>query len=328
MSRNDYASMKDSHKHGDKGFPVAAYFVSDTPPVSEDGEFVNLPLHYHDEAEIFYMAEGSCRYYIDGVGYELGEGEAIFVRPGALHWAKLTPPLRKTTSVTVTFHPDFLYGKSEDVTSAVYLPMILEGRKLAGPVISHHCSWQSQIIDDTLAIVELFGGSGCECGDERHTDVTLRLKCESDGSELKAKSLLLDIFYLFTRYSAPPAPGRGGSKSAYKCFVDSVGYLHAHYNEKLTLSALAAQALMSEGHYSRVFSRYMGQSPFEYLISYRVNRSIWFLVNTDMKIIDIASECGFQNISYYNRRFREIMHCTPTEYRRGNGDVCRRSEET
>lgn len=320
MADRGGVSKKDSHIHGSESFPVAVYRVSDIPGrtvVGKGGEFVNLPLHWHLEAEIFYMEEGACRYYIDGVGYELGAGEAIFVRPGALHWAKLED-VERAVSVSVTFHPDFLSGVTNDITASVYLPAIFEGGAGQGQVFSRKIAWQSEIIDDFLRIVELFDVPEEGDGDERHTDVTLKLKGENDGSELRIKSLFLDIFYLMTKNSASRRAGKGGSRSAYKCLLDSIDYLHAHYNEKLTLSTLAAKALMSEGHYSRVFSKYMGESPFSYLNSYRINRSIWFLVNTDMKIIDVAPECGFPNVSYYNRRFSEIMHCTPTEYRREN----------
>ncbi len=319
MYREDYLSNKDSHRHGSESFPVAVYIVSDDPgQIAPGGEFVNLPLHWHEEAELFYMTEGSCVYYIDGVGYELGEGDAIFVRPGVLHRAKLTGDGRRATSVSVTFHPDFLLGRSGDVATNVYLPAIFDGERRAGPVISRDVPWQAEIIGDIRAIAELFGAREIDTSRGAHTDVTLRLKNEADGSELRIKSLFFDIFYLFTKNSEPRAEALGTSRSAYKCLLDSIAYLHAHYGEKLTLRALSSRALMSEGHYSRVFSRYMGCSPFSYLNSYRINRSLWFLINTDMKIIDVASECGFQNISYYNRRFSEIMRVTPTEYRRKN----------
>lgn len=321
MDREEYISHKDSHVHGDGSFPVAAYWVLDPPGASahdQKTEFVNLPLHWHDEAEIFYMIKGGCLFFIDDGEFPLNEGEAVFVRPGALHWAKLTRPSEAAVSVSVTFHPDFLTGSGQDVTSSKYLPLILEDGRLADPVINRSSAYRSRILDDFLEIVGFFDDSACDIGAEEHKDVTLRLREDEDGSELRIKSLFFDIFYMFIKQTAPHAGEYGMSRSSYRCLLRSIQYLHEHYNEKLTLSELSSRAMMSEGHFSRVFMRYMGKSPFEYLNAYRVNRSIGLLVNTDMKIIDIASESGFQNVSYYNRRFREIMHCTPTEYRENN----------
>ena len=56
--------------------------------------------------------------------------------------------------------------------------------------------------------------------------------------------------------------------------------------------------------------------PVVYLNSYRIQRSLELLDNTDNKIIEIASMCGFDHVGYFNRKFMEYMKCTPTEYRK------------
>lgn len=59
----------------------------------------------------------------------------------------------------------------------------------------------------------------------------------------------------------------------------------------------------------------MKRTPFSYLNQYRIERSCELLVNTDLSISDIALRAGFNSFSYYSKRFRKIMHCTPSEYR-------------
>ncbi len=68
-------------------------------------------------------------------------------------------------------------------------------------------------------------------------------------------------------------------------------------------------------YWRRFFREIAGVSPIRYLISYRLERACSLLVHTTQSVTDIALECGFENISYFIRKFREEKGCTPKEYR-------------
>ncbi len=61
----------------------------------------------------------------------------------------------------------------------------------------------------------------------------------------------------------------------------------------------------------------MGEQPsvIQYLISYRLERACHLLLHTTESVTDIALNCGFENISYFIRKFREFTKETPKEYR-------------
>ena len=63
-------------------------------------------------------------------------------------------------------------------------------------------------------------------------------------------------------------------------------------------------------------SNYYNISPFEYLNYIRIIHASKLLKSTKKLITDIASECGFDNISYFNRVFKRIMGITPNAYRK------------
>ena len=55
-----------------------------------------------------------------------------------------------------------------------------------------------------------------------------------------------------------------------------------------------------------------------YLLRYRIEKAAGLLLSTEKKAGEIATICGFSDISYFTRRFREINGCTPLEYRKEN----------
>lgn len=59
-----------------------------------------------------------------------------------------------------------------------------------------------------------------------------------------------------------------------------------------------------------------GKTPIEYINSYRINQSCKLLMRQDSSISDIAAEVGFENFSYFIRKFKEFKGCTPTKFRK------------
>ncbi|KZL91882.1 helix-turn-helix transcriptional regulator [Clostridium magnum] len=94
-----------------------------------------------------------------------------------------------------------------------------------------------------------------------------------------------------------------------------LSYIQENYKENVTLDDIAKNVNLSRAECSRFFKRMTGQTPFEYLISYRINQSTLLLRNSDLPITEIAEEVGFGSVSYYIEKFRKQINCTPKEFR-------------
>lgn len=97
-----------------------------------------------------------------------------------------------------------------------------------------------------------------------------------------------------------------------------IDYMYDHHNRKLTLHEVAQQIYVSDDYASRLLKRQHGKSFEEFLAFIRAEISIRFLLNTDMSISTIASECGFSAPRYYNAAFTRAYGCSPVEYRKKN----------
>ncbi|MDF9867617.1 AraC-like DNA-binding protein [Bacilli bacterium PM5-3] len=95
----------------------------------------------------------------------------------------------------------------------------------------------------------------------------------------------------------------------------SISYIQANYQDKITLEEIASHVNLSRGEFCRFFKKITSQTPFEYLISYRINQSALLLRDTDLTITEIANMVGFGSASYYTEKFRKQVNCTPKQYR-------------
>ena len=95
-----------------------------------------------------------------------------------------------------------------------------------------------------------------------------------------------------------------------------IAFIHANLDQPIDRDVLAEQAHMSVGAFSRFFKLRIGKTLPRYLNELRVGWACRLLANEQIKITDLACECGFRNLANFNRRFHEITKLTPRDYRR------------
>ncbi len=97
---------------------------------------------------------------------------------------------------------------------------------------------------------------------------------------------------------------------------DVIGWLERSITQPVSIAALAGRAHLSERHFTRRFREVTGQSPLEWLLARRVDRSLELLERSDQSIDEIATVAGFANATTYRLHFRHRMNTTPSQYRR------------
>ena len=93
-------------------------------------------------------------------------------------------------------------------------------------------------------------------------------------------------------------------------------WLSAHYAEPLRVADAAGVCSFSASHFMRWFRQMTGQSFIAFLNEYRLNTAAEALQTTDETVLTIASRCGFENLSYFNRAFKAHFGMTPRDYRK------------
>ncbi|RNL77853.1 AraC family transcriptional regulator [Sinomicrobium pectinilyticum] len=89
-----------------------------------------------------------------------------------------------------------------------------------------------------------------------------------------------------------------------------------HFNEVISLDAVAEKANMSKNAFCRYFKKRTNKTFFQFLIEIRIEHACKLLYrNPELSISIISEMCGFQNITNFNRKFKELKHITPSQYR-------------
>lgn len=92
-------------------------------------------------------------------------------------------------------------------------------------------------------------------------------------------------------------------------------YIHDHYMDDIRLGTLADLAGMSTSAFSRFFKLHTGNTLREYLINIRLGNAARLLLDTSESIANISFFCGFNNLSNFNRIFKDRKVCSPSEFR-------------
>ncbi len=93
-------------------------------------------------------------------------------------------------------------------------------------------------------------------------------------------------------------------------------YISNNYHEDISLEKVSSTVNMSSFYFCRFFKETLGICFSDYIKLYRIKKAETQLTETEKSVLEIAFENGFSSASYFNRVFKELKFCSPTEYRK------------
>ena len=280
---------KELVEHGTPAFPIACY--------DDDWSMEMLPWHWHEEWEAAVITEGSAVVAIGNEKRVLHAGEGFFANSSILHscWNADTGVCRFHSLV---FHPRLIGGSPDSVFHRHYVRPLLEHPALESIFLSPDIPWQKAALEALCAAWE-------QC------------VLEPEGYEFHVRAALSEMIFLLCR--SMPVPRETDSRSSRNAdrIKTMLSFIHDHFNQELTTADIAASASVSESECLRCFRKTIGTTPIQYVKQYRIQQAANLLRTTNARVADIAAECGFQDMSYFTKSFRERMGSVPTQYRNG-----------
>jgi len=109
---------------------------------------------------------------------------------------------------------------------------------------------------------------------------------------------------------------RGRRSEGRKAVDELLSYIQSHYQEDLSLGAVAEAFHMNPAYLSRLFKQETGRNFNEYASDIRMAKAAELLSDLDLRTDDIAGMVGFDNPKYFYKKFKDRFGCTPAEYRK------------
>lgn len=253
--------------------------------------FYCVPMHWHSEFELNFIREGSAEFICGGEKFISSKGDIIITQPNVLHSIY---PCDGTSQVydTLVFSSEIFGGSESDRFISECIRPLIDGRMQLLTHITPNHHYYSEL---AMSAENIFS---CAKGDTPQLDMLMR-------------SELIKLFWLLeTQAHINTYTGKYDS-----VIRPALEYIAEHFSESITVAQLAQVVHLSESYFMNRFRNRVGLSAVEYISHFRIDTACRELIGTKKSVLEIAFDCGFRNISNFNRQFRKITGCSPTEYR-------------
>ncbi len=250
------------------------------------------PIHWHDAVEIIMPLKNEYQITIAGKEYALPENDVIIVPPGELHSMPPIPGRR------LIFQCD--NSVLSDVT--VLEPVT---RVMAAPVLINNSFNKDlhKLAQRTMLEIQELYTSNSELSDVKIYLKVIELFMALSEFQLEQQKVVMDCDDIKI--------GEYNEK-----FGTVLKYIDNNYMYDITLDQLADVAGYSKYHFSRIFKQYNSISYLQYINARRTKAAETLLLDPDIPITEVAMRSGFKSLTTFNRIFKDIKHCTPTDFKK------------
>ncbi|MBU0477351.1 AraC family transcriptional regulator [bacterium] len=256
--------------------------------------------HYHIlEIELQYIRSGSGAYFIKDRKYHLKENSILIIHKGEVHNYIKGNSSIPVDRVYLAFNPSILFRNTQ-YTYKKLISHIAECKKN----FSHQISFPPE--------------------ESQRADLIIsNMTYEWENKKLHYReaivSLLLELFIIIHRSSSSGTGTDERIKSTAQDRIISkvISYIDKNYQKPLDLATLGEHVFRSPYHLSHIFKDVTGFNFKEYLINKRIMKAKNLLESeSDIKVISVAEDVGFLNLSTFNRDFKRLTGISPSEYRK------------
>ena len=282
---------------------VSNIFREVTPLSAEDcfvirsrvkSEF-NYPVHVHPEFELNYIenAPGAQRLIGDSLE-EIGDYELCLIGNENLEhaWMNGSCDSKDIFEITIQFHKDLFFESMLSKRQFHSVAIMFENAK-KGIVYSR----------ETILKVRDLLHKLCKNEEGFHSVIDLLNILQTLSEDKNSRILATSTF-----------ANRDDSSDSRR-IQKVIDYLHENYQKEIHLADVAGHVHMSEVSFSRFMKKRTGKNYIEYLNDLRLGIASRHLIDTTKTVAEISYECGFNNLSNFNRIFKKRKGVTPKEFR-------------
>lgn len=254
-----------------------------------------FPPHWHERIEIVYVLGEELKIGVNNIVYTLHKRDILIVGMGEVHYFLMQP--QKCDRIIVHFELS-LFGS---------LANSISGRRLLNPLIPF-CP------DNELSAFSIHAFF------ER---IILAIQQETQlkekGFEFILGARLYELAAGIIRYIPNEklcAAEMNKQMKKLQLLEQVAQYVDRNLYREITLEEVSKHVNFSMYHFTRFFKDTTGMTFWQYLNNYKVSKAANYLINTTDTISEIAFNSGFNSIKTFNRVFKQIKGCSPSEFKK------------
>ncbi|HRO68991.1 MAG TPA: AraC family transcriptional regulator [Chitinophagaceae bacterium] len=253
----------------------------------------DFPLHSHEELELNFImnAKGARRVVGDHIS-EIDDLELVLVGSNLPHvWQTYKCASKEIREITIQFHKDLFDDKFLRRNQLSFIRTMLE-KSARGILFSRQTI---ELITPRLTILSQKQGF---------------------DSVLELLSILHDLSISRNMHTLSDATFSNAELSYNSRRIErAIEYMNQSFHKQITLTEVSKLANMTDASFSRFFKARTGITFMDSLLEMRLGHASRLLIDTTQSIAEVAYNCGFNNISNFNRLFKKKKGCTPKEFR-------------
>ena len=281
-------------------------FVVDSEKMLEKGKlieirphtrFVHFPRHRHNYVEVLYMCSGSTTHILNGSQkLVLQQGDLLFLNQAVYH--EILPAGEEDVGANFIILPQFFDRSFRMLEQENVLRDFLVST-LAGE--SAFAGWLHIAAGNILPVENLL---------ENMIWTLLEKKAGVNLMNQTTMGLLLQNLTLFAENINRTLPDSRDENAVFS----ALQYIETSYRSG-TLEEIAARLQMPPYTLSRLLTRHTGANFKQLLQQRKLQQAVYLLTNTRMSADAIIEAVGYENSSYFYRKFKEKYGCSPAQYR-------------
>jgi AraC-like DNA-binding protein len=250
------------------------------------------PIHWHDAVEIIMPLKNEYKITVGETEYLLPENDVIIVPPGELHSMPAIPGRRLIFQCDNSVLSDVTV--LEPVTRVMVSPIVIN---------SSLNKDLHKLAQKTMLDIQSLYTSNSELSDVKIYLKVIELFMAISEIQLQQQKVIMDC--------DDEKLGEYNEK-----FGTVLKYIDNNYMYDITLDQLADVAGYSKYHFSRIFKQYNSMSYLQYINARRTKAAETLLLDPEIPITEVAMRSGFKSLTTFNRIFKDIKHCTPTDFKK------------
>ena len=285
--------LREQIPHKATEFPVTYYYDELAKLSNWTG-----PFHWHPDFEIATAASGVLDYQVGQQHIRLEAGDSIFVNGNILHRIRQLSGSSPDPMPNIVFSGNAVAPEHSTIYQK-YIQPVAQCNFLPFIVFRHENSAHREVNSFIL-------------------DAYRCLSRQMEGYEMAVQRSLSRILeYIYCNMDSFPKSEATRIQMKNQIRLQKMlTYIYEHYMDDVTLQDIADAANISRSEAGRCFHAYMGSSPVDALIQYRLQTAHRLLQEKTLTLQEISFACGFNSVNYFSRRFKKEYGYAPGQDRR------------